>query len=199
MSPNKDKLNTHYLRGMQEMCFMANMSMEEALKAALPNMNAIRLEEKIVNGEELDLTCTTALANFFGTGIDTFYENFTEVQEGVRTYLIGPITGNPNFMDQFTAAELYLTSRGCHVFNPARMTAAMPKAFMTRQDFMDLGLCTERMCEQVALLPGHETHTGCQMELAYAQANGYKIIELTEGHLNDGRRLLPQPQSTITA
>lgn len=138
-----------------------------------------------------DIWTMADIADYFGVGVDDFLPTASRPARNVKNiYLAGPITGVPDFMDRFADGEAYLAKiENAHVFSPARATAALPKAHMTRQDFMELGLCILRMCGTIALLPGWEESKGCLMEKAYAETNRYQVCYLDEGMLYEGRRI----------
>lgn len=107
-----------------------------------------------------------------------------------KIYLCGPITGCNDAEERFRAAEAFLTeARNMDVYSPMAVTSALPKKNMSRKDFMDLGLHLLSMCDAIAVMPGCEGHTGCDLELAYARACGYPIKHLTENAIREGMEL----------
>lgn len=184
---------TDFAKTLQELCCRENISIKTALYNAVPHLNTNRLSERILTTDAIpDLTTITALAKYFKTGLDTFIPNYTLKTQESRVYLAGPITGVPDFMTRFSAAKAYLETKNRHVFSPAHVSSVLPNKCMTRKNFMTMGIFLLSMCEEIAMLPGWQTSDGCQMEMAYAQANNYPVIELSEGHIQDGLRILTE-------
>lgn len=88
----------------------------------------------------------------------------------MKIYISGAITNNPNYKEQFAAAEAELRSAGHEVKNPARNTGNNYK------EYIDKGLMQEMQCEAIYMLPGYEKSTGAMLELHYAKAVGMKIM-----------------------
>lgn len=87
-----------------------------------------------------------------------------------KIYISGAITNNPNYKEQFAAAEAELTAAGYEALNPAKNTG------ITYKDYIDAGLLQEMQCDAIYMLPGHENSTGATLELHYAEAVNMEII-----------------------
>lgn len=178
---------SHFSKTLGSLCQTANLSIQAAIKNACPAMSggdAANMANRIVNEDYIPAAdVITSLAEYFGIGTDMLFESPHIGDNKKKVYLAGPITGHPNFMAEFDIAHAYLESQGYIVFNPARTTAALPTANMTRRNFMDLGITVLGMCNAIALMPGWESASGCQLEKAYAEANRMQVIELTEDQL----------------
>lgn len=143
------------------------------------------IRRRLDNGWVPDTGTLHQLAEYFGVGM----ADLGTEQESL-CYLAGPITGVPDFLNRHKWAKAYLESAGEHVCSPALITDTMPKAYMNRKQFLDLGFAVLSMCCAIALMPGWEDSAGCMVEHGYAQTNGYRIIYLTEEKLETGRKLL---------
>ena len=178
---------------MLALCQEKHVTVREAIEKAAPYLMADHIEEHILySGEDVNLDMTTLqrLAAFFNTGIDTFIPGYTLKAGGAKTYLCGPVTRTAGCMDRFAEAQAYLESMGRNVFNPAKTIATLPLTDVDERDIISLRLALLRMCGEIAVMPGWNRHAGCVAEHAYAEVSGYKIVELANGHLSDGRRLL---------
>lgn len=87
-----------------------------------------------------------------------------------KIYISGAITNNPNYKEQFAAAEKKLIAAGHQVFNPAHNTGDSYK------ELIDLGMQQLMASDAIYMLPGHEESTGATLELTYAKAVGIEII-----------------------
>lgn len=93
----------------------------------------------------------------------------------MKIYIAGAITNNPDYKEQFIAAEQLLRAAGHEVLNPIRNTGEVYK------DFIDKGLAQLQKCEAICMLPGYEESRGATLELKYAETVGLQIIEMQEG------------------
>lgn len=88
----------------------------------------------------------------------------------MKIYISGSISQNPNYKEQFAAAESRLIAAGHSVINPARNTGNSYK------EYIDKGLMQEMQCEAIYMLSGYEESTGAMLELQYAKAVEMKIM-----------------------
>lgn len=169
------KMETEFSKKMSRLC------QETGITPARAFMDGAGMEpgpavKKMKNGWVPDEDILCQLANYFGIGADEFMGS-----PGKRLcYLAGPISGRPNFMEEFQEAKGWLEQRGEYVCSPAHMTSLLPNAQMERKHFMQLGIALLSICGKIAVMPGWEKSRGCQMEVAYAKANGMEIAYLSE-------------------
>ncbi len=112
------------------------------------------------------------LAAHFGVGVSDLSG---KQPGGSLAYLAGPISGFPDYLERHQKAKAYLEEQGHAVISPAVATKEMPVSKMTYQMFLDHGLLLLSFCDTLFLMPGWDKSSGCQMEYAYAKANGYQI------------------------
>lgn len=84
-----------------------------------------------------------------------------------RIYISGPITGVPDYMGRFEAAEAVLKAAGWDVVNPAKVLAPVTE-ILTYDELMAVCLVLMDMCGAVQLLPGWRESRGAMMEFQYA-------------------------------
>lgn len=89
----------------------------------------------------------------------------------MKVYIAGSITNNPDYEQQFKQAEKKLVAEGHAVINPVKNLG------FSYKEYIDMGLCELMHCEAIYLLKGHETSTGANLELQYAQTTGMKILK----------------------
>ena len=98
-------------------------------------------------------------------------------------YISGPITGNPNYLQQFADAELQLSMLGYDVYNPAANVLEQDNATgpgwegtPSWSDYMrrDI-LIIARDADGLALLPGWADSEGAVLEVQVAKAFGLPI------------------------
>lgn len=88
-----------------------------------------------------------------------------------KIYIAGAITNNPNYIEQFKAAEEQLKAKGYTVINPVKN-----EGFAYRE-YINMGLCELMHCDAIYLLKDYETSAGAMLEYEYAKTVGLEIIK----------------------
>lgn len=89
----------------------------------------------------------------------------------MRIYIAGKITGNPNYKEQFAAAEERLSKLGYTVVNPV-MEEGYPYRY-----YINVGLRKLGHCDAIYLLRNWRRSKGARLERKYAKTVGMKIIK----------------------
>jgi len=97
----------------------------------------------------------------------------------MKVYIAGAITDNPNYEEQFKAAEERLKESGHAVINPCKNEG------FTYREYINMGLCELMHCDAIYLLKGYENSTGATLEHDYARTVGLKIM-LEEDEVQTG-------------
>lgn len=92
----------------------------------------------------------------------------------MKVYIAGPITGNPNYKQEFKMAEEILKEKGAIVMNPSVLSEGF-----TWDEYMPITLAMLSVCDTIALLPGWENSRGSTIEYRTALSTGKTIIEFT--------------------
>ena len=87
----------------------------------------------------------------------------------MKIYIAGAITNNPNYIEQFAAAEEKLKAEGHAVINPCKNSG------FEYSEYIDMGLCELMRCDAIYLLKGYENSQGAKLELFYAVTTGKAI------------------------
>lgn len=81
----------------------------------------------------------------------------------MKIYIAGKITGNPNYKEQFAAAEERLKAEGHQVINPTWK----PEGLSYKQ-YIDMGLMELQQCDVIYLLSNWRDSKGARFEYIYA-------------------------------
>lgn len=87
----------------------------------------------------------------------------------MKIYIAGKITGNPNYKEQFAAAEKKLKAEGHQVINPTWKPEGL-----TYKQYIDMGLMELQQCDVIYLLSDWKDSKGARMEYIYALTVGLK-------------------------
>lgn len=87
----------------------------------------------------------------------------------MKIYIAGKITGNPNYKEQFAAAEKKLKAEGHQVINPTWKPEGLPY-----KQYIDMGLMELQQCDVIYLLSNWKDSKGARMEYIYALTVGLK-------------------------
>ena len=89
----------------------------------------------------------------------------------MKVYISGAITNNPQYKEQFAAAEEILLAAGHTVINPAKNQGD------SYRELINVGLFELMQCDAIYLLRGYENSTGATLEHDYAMTVGLEIIK----------------------
>lgn len=92
----------------------------------------------------------------------------------MKVYISGAITNNPQYKEQFAAAEEILLAAGHTVINPARNQGD------SYRELINVGLFELMQCDAIYLLRGYENSTGATLEHDYARTVGLEVIREDE-------------------
>lgn len=86
-------------------------------------------------------------------------------------YLAGPITGVPDYRENFQRVEDKLTAEGYIVLNPAKLPAGL-----TNEQYMQIDLAMLSAADAVHFLPGWDNSKGATLERAYCEYIGKVVL-----------------------
>lgn len=113
----------------------------------------------------------------------------------MKVYIAGAITNNPDFKEQFKAAEELLKAQGHDVFNPAKNQG------YTYREYINMGLFELMHCDAIYMLSGWQNSTGAKLEYEYAKAAGIVIMyqehKIIKGMVSIEKVLSPKLQKKI--
>lgn len=95
----------------------------------------------------------------------------------MRIYISGPITKEPNFMNNFRLAQEMLKKEypKAEIVNPAEINSHMPSDF-SHKDYMDICFLLLSKCDYIYMLPNWRESAGACMEYGYAYAKDMVIL-----------------------
>lgn len=101
------------------------------------------------------------------------------VQEERKTvakiYISGPITGMPDYKEQFATISRKLEANGHIVVDPSVETDGL-----SPRDYMRISLARLEAADEILLLPGWENSKGAKIEKLYAEYIGLRVREEAE-------------------
>lgn len=96
---------------------------------------------------------------------------------GMKVYLAGKITGDPNYREKFAEAAKKLEERaGVTVISPAVTPEGLKKA-----DYMRICFAMLESADTAVFLPDWEDSPGAQLEKHWCEYVGKKMVFLMEG------------------
>lgn len=98
----------------------------------------------------------------------------------MRVYISGPITGKPDFIERFAAAEEKLKKDGYEVFSPAKFYTIMPPS-ATWEDYMKLSMAMLSLCDAIYMLSGWQWSRGAVKEYYMAEAEEKIVLHQNKG------------------
>ena len=89
----------------------------------------------------------------------------------MKAYISGKITGDPNYREKFQAMKESMEREGHIVLNPAQLPEGM-----TAADYMRVNFAMIDVADVVLLLPDWSNSKGAQLEKAYCEYIGKKVV-----------------------
>jgi len=90
----------------------------------------------------------------------------------MKVYIAGPITGNPNYMEQFAKAEQELREQGHTPMNPS----VLPQGF-EQDEYMKICYSMIDVCDAVYFLDNWWKSKGANLEQVYAIQKGKTLMD----------------------
>lgn len=88
-------------------------------------------------------------------------------------YIAGPISGHPDYLQAFSAAEKELKADGYIPMNPASL---LPQSVFSYDSYIRMSMAMLRECDAIYLLPGWEKSQGACKEYRYALENQMVVV-----------------------
>jgi hypothetical protein len=104
-----------------------------------------------------------------------------EKGEGMTVYISGPITGNPNYNDNFIKAERALQAAGYETVIPVTIGAALEKRLgrvPTWEEYMREDIKALMDCDAIFMLDGWLSSDGAKLEYQLSVEVGIEQIKL---------------------
>ena len=101
----------------------------------------------------------------------------TAMDKAMNIYISGAITGRERMavVKHFAAVEEELEERGYTVFNPVRISDALPEG-LTHEEYMTVDMAVLGICSSIYMLNGWEESLGANRELGYALGRGMNVL-----------------------
>lgn len=93
----------------------------------------------------------------------------------MKLYISGPITGVPNYQENFIKAETILKQAGYEVINPCTVVLADNATWAA---YMKADISLMLTCDGLAVLPGWEASAGARLEVDIAQRLNMSIKDV---------------------
>lgn len=89
----------------------------------------------------------------------------------MRIYISGPVTDEPNYMQNFQSAEdkIKIDFPGAEIVNPAKINSMLPSDF-SHKDYMDVCYLLLNKCDYIYMLKNWKKSAGVNQEYGYAYA-----------------------------
>lgn len=93
----------------------------------------------------------------------------------MKVYIIGKITGNPDYLEQFAAVEKMLIREGFETVNPAEILKTLPKE-TTHEEYMEKSFELIKTCNAVYAQYSWLNSEGGKQEFDYASEHNYIVM-----------------------
>lgn len=97
-------------------------------------------------------------------------------KQKMNIYISGPITGNPNYKEQFAVVADKLRGEGHQVLDPTVWTKEGLK--LNYEDYMILDLAMVDVADAIFMLQGWQNSAGAKRELQRAKEAGKTVLNL---------------------
>ena len=92
----------------------------------------------------------------------------------MRVYLSGPISENPNYIEDFSSIEDLLNRQGFEVINPVRLSNAY--SGLSYKAYMQIDFMLLNVCDAIYMLDGWKTSKGASLEYLLAKEMKKQIL-----------------------
>lgn len=101
-----------------------------------------------------------------------------KLNNNIKVFISGPITGTTDYKERFAKAEEILKAKGFVVINPVKATEALPED-TDWSEYMDITMPLLKMCQAIYQLEDWECSMGATIEYLWALKTN-KIFVLKE-------------------